>query len=50
MPCTTGTEPAQVLASTTSSPMVSCDRKLATASGVRLAAGAAGSSAGSRPA
>ena len=54
MPCATGTEPAHVLGSTTSSPTVSCDRKLATTSGVTLASGAAGRSAGgsvgSRPA
>ena len=34
MPCAWGTEPAQVVGSTTSSPVVSCDRKLRTASGV----------------
>ena len=40
MPCATGTEPAHVLGSTTSSPIVSCDRKLATARGVTLDADA----------
>src|SRR5450759_5789256 len=33
MPCAWGTEPAQVVGSTAFSPIVSCDRKLRTASG-----------------
>ena len=40
MPRATGTEPAHVVGSTTSSPTVSCERKLATTSGVTPASGA----------
>ena len=49
MPCAWGTEPAQVVGSTTSSPVVSCDRKLRTDSGdSREDAGAGRSSGGGR--
>ncbi|MGI8415459.1 MAG: hypothetical protein ACR2P2_04495 [Nakamurella sp.] len=46
IPWATGTDPAQVVGSTTSSPMVSCDRKLATASGVTSDDSAEGTSLG----
>ena len=47
MPCAWGIDPAHVVGSTTSSPVVSCDRKLRTASGeIPDGAGAGSSSVG----
>jgi hypothetical protein len=50
MPCAWGIDPAHVVGSTTSAPLVSCDRKLRTSSGETPdRAGAAGSSADRSP-